>query len=61
MQLISLAKGALLVLAILCLPFANAFAEGDREGFWKPLPIGTKAAYDYGASWEVVEIDGRKV
>lgn len=61
MRLIGFARGTLLGLAILCLPFASVFAEGDLQGSWKPLPIGTKAAYDYGASWEVVEVDGHKV
>ena len=61
MRLISLAGRALFVLAIGSLPLASAVAEGEPDGTWRALPVGTKATYDYGASWEVVEVDGRKV
>lgn len=60
MRLINLGRIALCVLVISCLPFVAAVAEDEPDGTWKAPPIGTKATYNFGASWEVVAVrDGR--
>ena len=61
MQTKKLARGVLFALTILCLPIAGVFAEGELDGTWKAPPIGTKAAYNYGANWEVVAVKSDRV
>ena len=56
MRLMSLARIALCVLAISCFPLAASAAEGELDGTWKPTPVGTKAVYNFGTSWEVVAV-----
>lgn len=61
MGLIRLGKIALCALILLGSPLASAVAEGEPGGTWRAPPIGTKAAFNYGGSWEVVAVDGAKV
>ena len=55
------ARLVLCLLAVLCLPLTSVIAEGNSDGAWKPIPVGTKAIYNYGESWEVIAIDGSKI
>ena len=61
MRQLSAARLALCLLAMLCLPLTSVIAEDDSDGTWKPVPVGTKAVYNYGESWEVIAVDGGKV
>ena len=61
MRLIRFGKIVLCALVMLGAPFANAVAEGEPDGAWRVPPIGTKAIYNYGRSYEVVAVDGGKV
>ena len=48
-------------LILLGAPLASAVAEDEADGTWRAPPIGTKATYNYGQSWEVISVDGNKV
>ena len=61
MRLIRRASIVVFALAILHLPATNAVAEGEPDGTWKPPPIGTKVAYNYGAKYEIIRTEGSKV
>ena len=61
MRLIRFGKIVLCALVMLGAPFANAVAEDEPDGTWNAPPVGTKATYNFGASWEVVAVDGGKV
>ena len=61
MRLIRFGKIVLCALVMLGAPFSNAVAEGEPDGTWNVPPIGTRAVYNYGASWEVIAVDGGKV
>lgn len=61
MRLIRFGRIVLCVLVLLGAPLATAGAESEPDGTWRAPPIGTKAEYNYGRSWEVVAVDGGKV
>ena len=52
---------AVCLFVALCLSLINVDAQAASDGAWKPTPVGTKAVYNYGESWEVIAIDGSKV
>ena len=60
MGLIRLGKFALCVLVISVAPFAATADDLELDGSYRPTPVGTKAVYNYGESWEVIGIDGNK-
>lgn len=60
MRLIGFGRIVLFVLVLLGAPLANAIAEGEPDGAWKPPPIGTKVEYNFGAKYEVTRIEGSK-
>ena len=61
MGLIRLGKIAVCVLIMLAAPLASVVAEGEPDGTWRAPPIGTKATYNYGASWEVISVEDGKM
>ena len=61
MRLIRFGKIVLCALVMLGAPFANAVAEDEPDGTWRAPPIGTKATYNFGQTWEVVAVEGGKV
>lgn len=61
MELIKSVRIALYAFILLGSPLASAVAEGELDGTWKAPPIGTKATYNHGASWEVISVDGNRV
>ena len=48
-------------LVMLAAPLASAVAEDEPDGTWRAPPIGTKATYNFGQTWEVVAVEGGKV
>ena len=50
----------LCLIVFLAAPIATAAAEIELDGTYRPTPVGTKAAYNYGESYVVTAIDGDK-
>ena len=60
MRLSGLKMLALCFAMIFVAPIAGATAEGELDGTYRPTPVGTKAIYNYGESWEVIAIEESK-
>ena len=61
MRLIGFGKIMLCALMLLGAPLVSAVAEGESNGTWRAPPIGTKAEYNYGASWKVVSVESGEI